>query len=56
LLANALANQPASKGAQARLPHDPGAEDEARPPAFPSWNGRSMFAHVKPDATAATTP
>jgi len=22
--------------------------------AFPSWNGRSMFAHIKPDAAAAT--
>jgi len=22
--------------------------------AFPTWNGRSMFAHIKPDAGAAT--
>jgi hypothetical protein len=22
--------------------------------AFPTWNGRSMFAHIKPDAAAAT--
>jgi hypothetical protein len=22
--------------------------------AFPGWNGRSMFAHIRPDAAAAT--
>jgi hypothetical protein len=22
--------------------------------AFPTWNGRSMFAHIKPDAAAVT--